>query len=888
MWHAQRFGRLGKFIEESFVIESIKKQPAFFQAFFPWLFIVAVWVGVSRVTSSSSWILLETMKFADSAFILMLAICFFLFWRRVETCAFAKTIYVLLAAALFLLFSANIVYTGVHNIFHLSSGKIVAFWSLVDDTFFTGYLFFSAVSFSLVLFRTKIKKSINFYIPVVLIAALLLAVFFYGVRWDNVPSVTLTFYGFAEKILEIAFIVVLFFCITTSKNKGFSYLAVGFFVSTITETILSIGINSQNYGTGSIVESGWVMGKLLMLSGVVILAKSKSFKSVDQWLSPPDSIRAQTSYWLFIISMVLVAVFLLLVKLIFPNVFSFNKQLLPILPAVLIIYTVFAAILCNLAAKKFAHPFQKFQDMIDSFQGARKSDVSTKNENLCLAEFRQLQDFLEHTFSALQEKNESEKSCNALAAQVSLASQVAHDIRSPLASLLMIAKKCTDIPEEQRIAIREATTNISDIANNLLSKYKKTEQVATLEERQPILASLLLLQILTDKKYQYQNLPVKFACEFSENSHFVFINAQATSFKRMVSNLINNAVEALEGKAGEIKLHLCVDEQVKIIIEDNGKGMPEEIVNKIANNMKVVSNKKDGHGIGLVQICETLRNNEGQMSIDSKVGVGTKITLMFSKVNSPSWIADQIELHKGGIAVILDDDSSIHKAWEVKFKSHIAAEDCVQVQHFTMATDAVNFINATEFKNKTLLLSDYELLGQGTNGLDVIAQTKIPHSILVTSHHADKTVQELAAKAGIKILPKQLASDIRVVLKTEVSNIAHKKIDIVIIDDDKMLLNALGSFFRGKITDKYSNPFAFLENLAQYSKDTIIFMDHDMGCEMDGFALAAKLHEAGYTQLYMLSGMSFAEQELPHYLKAIMKTDLDAIEEVVASYGKQP
>lgn len=56
-----------------------------------------------------------------------------------------------------------------------------------------------------------------------------------------------------------------------------------------------------------------------------------------------------------------------------------------------------------------------------------------------------------------------------------IANQVVHDIRSPLARLSMIVGSCTQIPEAQRIALREAAMGIDDIANHLLHEYRNKE-----------------------------------------------------------------------------------------------------------------------------------------------------------------------------------------------------------------------------------------------------------------------------------------------------------------------------------------------------------------------------------------------------------------------------
>jgi signal transduction histidine kinase len=464
-----------------------------------------------------------------------------------------------------------------------------------------------------------------------------------------------------------------------------------------------------------------------------------------------------------------------------------------------------------------------------------------------------------------------------------IADQVAHDIRSPLASLLMIVKSCeSELSESARIALREAAIGIGDIANNLLSKYKQQEVEvhSEMEKRYPTMVSLILLQILTDKKYQYKALPINFAHDFCEHCNFTFINVNPTAFKQAISNLVNNAVDAFEGKAGEISLKLHVDDKnVNMTIQDNGKGMHEKIVDKIMNSVEVTDGKKDGHGIGLTQVREALQHNQGKMAIDSKVGKGTKIILTFPIIESPEWIADKIQVNKGDTIVILDDDTSIHGAWEARFKNHIKKNN-IQLRHFTLGNEAISFVNTFPDKDKIFLLTDFELLKQELNGLHVIERTNIKRSILVTSHYADPIVQDLAGKTGTKILPKQLASEVSITISTSDETVLPlKKVDIVIIDDSETLVNSLTLLLEsmGKTVDKYYSPFPFLEKLTQYPKDTKICMDNDFKKNMTGLDLAKKLHAAGYTRLYMLSGKDFKREEIPNYLTVIVKSDTETL-----------
>jgi PAS domain S-box-containing protein len=473
---------------------------------------------------------------------------------------------------------------------------------------------------------------------------------------------------------------------------------------------------------------------------------------------------------------------------------------------------------------------------------------------------------------------------------VKIANQVAHDIRSPLASLLMIVKSCAEIPEADRIALREAVIGIGDIANHLLNQYQKKEPDSGMEERQAILVSANLLQLLTEKKYQYQNVSIKFDHDFSQNSHFAFIKIIPSAFKRMMSNLIDNAMDSFNQNKGKINLKLDADdERVRIVIQDNGKGMPAEIVNKIMNNIAVTSGKKSGHGIGLTQVRETLQHNQGEMSIDSKPEKGTKIVLTFPKIETPYWIAEEIILGKQDIVVILDDDTSIHRAWDSHFEPIFKEAAALELHHFTMGTEALQFIeNLPENqKRNVFLLTDYELLKQELNGLQVIAKSGVKRSILVTSHYAQQIIQNQAAKTGTKILPKQLASEIpikisEVVEEGEKKATVLKSVDLVVVDDDKTFVQNLLKFISpGRTVDKYYDPYHFLENLSQYAKDTKIFLDNNfIKTDLRGLDMAKNLHEQGFTRLYILSGEVLDKTQIPDYVTVIRKDDLDTLQKI--------
>ena len=140
----------------------------------------------------------------------------------------------------------------------------------------------------------------------------------------------------------------------------------------------------------------------------------------------------------------------------------------------------------------------------------------------------------------------------------------------------------------------------------------------------------------------------------------------------------------------------------------------------------------------------------------------------------------------------------------------------------------------------------------------------------MTSHYFDLEVKRDAAKGSVKILPKQLCSEI--VIKMNNANFVEtEKVYAVIVDDNQTFVRALQvGGFGDKNTEAYYNPEHFLNNVAKYPKDTRIFLDNNYNCsDLTGLVIAEKLHALGYTRLYILSGEAYLEA--PPYVTVIAK-----------------
>jgi len=363
---------------------------------------------------------------------------------------------------------------------------------------------------------------------------------------------------------------------------------------------------------------------------------------------------------------------------------------------------------------------------------------------------------------------ENERQRNALLEEkeklIKLAHTVAHDIGSPLSALNMMMHACDELHEKKRTVIKRAIESILDIANNLLSTYRNDEQraAADIEQRQPLLISEWITQLLSEKKVQYSNHAVRFETEIVNEAQFAFAQMQASQFRRAMSNLINNAVDALANKDhATVTIKLTADaEAIAVTIQDNGKGMSSGVIEKMMNRQSFTEGKANGHGLGLQQVWDTLDNNQGTMSVSSTPNEGTTIQLTFPRIDAASWIAQLIHFVPNSIFVLLDDEESIHGAWDTRFAPYLKLYPNLVVHHFKQGQEALDFFSLLSPKDKDLvvLLSDYELLRQAKNGLQIIGESGIKNAILVTSYYANAQIRDKAMQLGVKILPKQMAS----------------------------------------------------------------------------------------------------------------------------------
>lgn len=334
-----------------------------------------------------------------------------------------------------------------------------------------------------------------------------------------------------------------------------------------------------------------------------------------------------------------------------------------------------------------------------------------------------------------------------------IAAQLAHDVRSPLSAIDMLVKNLPDVPENYRITLRNATQRISDISNNFLSQYKNPAPILNESSTSNEHIPSILESMISEKRSQYidRDIEIKLFILNDAWNTFSFINP--VDFKRLISNLINNSIEAV-CESGHVIIKLIqFKKYFRIEIIDNGYGISPSVLPKITGGISF--GKKNGNGLGLSHAINKIEEWHGYLDIKSNIGIGTEIGINLPLSDkTPSWFKTFLALQNNPAICILDDEPQTHELWTTRFS---------QIYH--SYSSIMNFFTPIDFNkfyenNKNLdviYLIDYELNCGDINGLKIIEKFNLSNkATLVTNRYDDVEIQKKCVSLGVKIIPKNL------------------------------------------------------------------------------------------------------------------------------------
>lgn len=225
-----------------------------------------------------------------------------------------------------------------------------------------------------------------------------------------------------------------------------------------------------------------------------------------------------------------------------------------------------------------------------------------------------------------------------------MAAGIAHEVNQPLGGISLAL---------DNILFRMSEQNCSEdyVQNKIKQSFEDIERIRTiidhirafsrdqeLTEYNKLGINKVIVNALSLITRQYHNHQIKFEMNLAKEECFIFGNQYR--LEQVVLNLLSNAKYAVENqinnengeKAKLIKMSTTHDEnQVIIIIEDNGIGIDDEHINNIFDPFFTTKKNDQGTGLGLSISYGIVKDMNGTITVDTKKNEYTKMIISLPK-----------------------------------------------------------------------------------------------------------------------------------------------------------------------------------------------------------------------------------------------------------------
>lgn len=215
-----------------------------------------------------------------------------------------------------------------------------------------------------------------------------------------------------------------------------------------------------------------------------------------------------------------------------------------------------------------------------------------------------------------------------LASVGQLAAGVAHEINNPLGTVLLYADTMRkELPEDDPRQldfqmIIDETMRCKHIVGDLLN-FARQRQLTVKETDINALVQKTLNEFSIQPDFQGIHAVVDL------DPNLPSIQADESQIRQVLTNLIDNAVDAMDGHGRlTVSTRRVAGDMVEVSISDTGMGIPEEQQKEIFTPFFTTKPVGKGTGLGLSIVYGIVKMHQGQINVRSQVGEGATFTVM--------------------------------------------------------------------------------------------------------------------------------------------------------------------------------------------------------------------------------------------------------------------
>ena len=333
----------------------------------------------------------------------------------------------------------------------------------------------------------------------------------------------------------------------------------------------------------------------------------------------------------------------------------------------------------------------------------------------------------------------------------SLAGGVAHDINNVLGAILGLASANLEI-QPAGTPVHRAFETISKAATRGGEMVKRLLRFARQNASELVILDVNAL--LQEQVHLLERTTLaKVRLELDLADDLGSMRGDASALAHAIMNLCVNAVDAMPAN-GTLMLRTrnLGSDWLEIQVEDTGRGMPKEILDRALDPF--FTTKEQGTGLGLAIVYSTVKAHGGRLEIQSQPGQGTCVRLQFPAFESGPRPELAPEAHStlapGCLQVLLVDDDDL-------ILSAIQATLEVLGHQVTVASRGEVALGLLDdgFRPDVIIL-DMNMPGLGGSGtLPLLRALQPTVPVLLATGRIDSSALALGgAYPGVSLLPK--------------------------------------------------------------------------------------------------------------------------------------
>ncbi len=233
----------------------------------------------------------------------------------------------------------------------------------------------------------------------------------------------------------------------------------------------------------------------------------------------------------------------------------------------------------------------------------------------------QLKNRVEQLQAELSEKNRQLERRNRLAALGEMAAGLAHEIRNPLGGIQlyasMLAQDVADRPDSAK-TVQKIVGGVKRVEELVSQVLHFTREINAHPARCDV--SAIVVDAIDFARAKSHGSAVGFEIDVPETLE---CNVDSRLFSQCVLNLVLNAVEAL-GAEGTVRIALALvgADKLSFIVEDDGPGIPVDVLDRIFNPF--FTTKDEGTGLGLSIVHRIVEAHNGTISATNRESGGAR------------------------------------------------------------------------------------------------------------------------------------------------------------------------------------------------------------------------------------------------------------------------